>query len=159
MPLLDTHNSKRWYDVIWFFQHIFRFSTLRIFYIKIATSERKRGGVCISLVGTGPSITYWKCIQFCEAAVSRLTLYPLEVGRLEIRFSLTVVEDSGVTPKLKRMLKLICIFLISICIVDFHISYPLISIAFRCMSRSKFQCNFLSIYICYFSTMFHWYFF
>ena len=42
MPLLDAYNSKSR------FQHIFSFSTLRIFYVNIATSE---GGVCISSVG------------------------------------------------------------------------------------------------------------
>ena len=48
---LDAHNLKTRYDVTWFFQHIFSFSSLRIFYVKMATSE---GGVCIFLVGKQP---------------------------------------------------------------------------------------------------------
>ena len=49
--LLDVHNSK---TAIWFFHHIFNFSTLRIFYVKMVTSEGGRGGgVCTSVVVTG----------------------------------------------------------------------------------------------------------
>ena len=45
-PLYDPHNAQARYDVIWNFQHIFSFSTLRIFYVKMATSEREGGSAC-----------------------------------------------------------------------------------------------------------------
>ena len=48
LDLLDAHNSKTRYDLIWFFQHIFSFSLLRIFYVKMATYEEGEEGVCLS---------------------------------------------------------------------------------------------------------------
>ena len=57
-------------------------------------------------------LTYCHFLQFCKAVVWSPTFYPLKVIHLEIRFSPTVFEESGVTPKIKWILKLIFIFLI-----------------------------------------------
>ena len=46
LDILDTHNSIKH---VMIYQHIFSFSTLHIFYIKMATSEGG-GGVCISCI-------------------------------------------------------------------------------------------------------------
>ena len=44
LDIFDAHNSKTRYDVILIFQHIFSFSTFRILYIKMATSEGEERG-------------------------------------------------------------------------------------------------------------------
>ena len=54
--LLDARGAQTQYDVTWNFTPIFFFNSLRIFYVKMATSERGGGGVCISLVGPEPKI-------------------------------------------------------------------------------------------------------
>ena len=53
MPLLKTRSAQTRYDVMWNFTPIIFCSTLRIFYVKMATSE-EGGVVCISLVGKWP---------------------------------------------------------------------------------------------------------
>ena len=52
-PLLDAHGTQTRYDVISNFTSLIFLSIARIFYVKMAISEG-RGGVCISIVGTGP---------------------------------------------------------------------------------------------------------
>ena len=44
MPLLDARDAQTRYYVIWYFMPIFIFSTLRIFYVKIAPSEGEGEG-------------------------------------------------------------------------------------------------------------------
>ena len=56
-PLLNAHSAQTRYDVVWNFMPIFRFSTLHISYVKMATSQGGRGGVCIYLVGLEPNFT------------------------------------------------------------------------------------------------------
>ena len=56
-------------NAIWNFTPIFIFSTFSIFYVKMATSE-EGGGVCISVVGTGPAFFFLQMIfaffLFCK---------------------------------------------------------------------------------------------
>ena len=58
-PHLDALGAHARYDVIRNFTPIFFLSSLRIFYVKMVISGRREGGgICISLVVTGPSKFY-----------------------------------------------------------------------------------------------------
>ena len=58
MPLLDTRGAQTRYDVIWNFTPFFILITLRIYYIKMATSER--GGDAYTQLGQGYLIFFSK---------------------------------------------------------------------------------------------------
>ena len=45
--VLGTHSAQTRYEVIWDFTPIFSFSTLRIFYVNMATSEEGEEGLHI----------------------------------------------------------------------------------------------------------------
>ena len=56
---VPTCDDQTRYDVIWNFAPIIFLSSLHMFYDKMATSEG--GGVCISLIVTGPIYIYNVC--------------------------------------------------------------------------------------------------
>ena len=78
-----------------YLQAIFIFSTFRIFYVKMATSERKR--VCICLVGTGPGLFFFEFpeTQFnLVASKSNQTFFLCSIVK-EIQFGGALPPGSG----------------------------------------------------------------